>query len=104
MEQPEPSKAKINYHLLAWARHHRRLSLPQAAKDILPPATLLLAEEGELQITFDQFRDLAGRYRFAITFFYLDKLPTLTERWHWATARVKAKFVKWINQAWGNES
>lgn len=103
MTEP-PVPAIINYALLKYARKKKKLSLQDAAKDILPVDQLREAEANGTQITFDQFHQLADRYDRPITFFYLNQLPSLKTRFGWWREHQRTKILRWLIKRWGFEN
>jgi len=67
--------AYINPLMLKWARKRSGYSIEKAAKNLLNPKKLKNAEEGRDNLTFIQFKKIANRYKYPITYFYLKKPP-----------------------------
>ena len=67
--------AYINPLMLKWARKRSGYSIENAAKNLLNPKKLVKAEEGRDNLTFNQFKKIANRYKYPITYFYLKEPP-----------------------------
>jgi Zn-dependent peptidase ImmA (M78 family) len=69
--------SSINVELLKKIRIESGLTLEEAAKNILPPSKLAKVENSEDKLTFNQFYEIANRYKMPITFFYYQSEPEM---------------------------
>ena len=67
--------AYINPLMLKWTRKRSGYSIENAAKNLLNPKKLKKVEEGRDYLTFVQFKKIANRYKYPITYFYLKEPP-----------------------------
>lgn len=92
--------AHINYKLLKKARKDRRLSIMKASEDIIDPEELKKAENEEIKIDYNIFKQLAKRYKRNICYFYLDKEPSIKLKILWKIERLKSEIVHYLIKKW----